>query len=134
MTVVFLKSFVMAGALAGAALCTPALAAETGGDLFAQNCSACHQAKGEGVAGAFPALAGNAFVQGDPKGPAYVVTHGRGGMPNFSGDLDDTQVAAILSYVRSSWGNKAGPLDPTLVASVRGSQDAPPMQTGLPAH
>ena len=102
-----LKSFLMAGALT-CALASPVLAAETGGDLFAQNCSACHQPKGEGVPGAFPALAGNKFVQGDPKGPAYVVTHGRGGMPNFSGDLDDVQISAILSYVRTSWGNTAG--------------------------
>jgi mono/diheme cytochrome c family protein len=130
--IVSLKSFLLAGALTGA-LAAPALA-EDGGDLFAQNCSACHQPKGEGVAGAFPALAGNRFVQGDPKGPAYVVTHGRGGMPNFSGDLDDVQISKILTYVRTSWGNKAGSLPPETVAAVRGAADAPSTQTGLPAH
>lgn len=109
--------------------------AEDGASLFQQNCAACHQPKGEGVAGAFPALAGNRFVQGDPKGPAYVLTHGRGGMPNFSEDLDDKQMAAVLNYVRSAWGNKAPALDPTLVASVR-SASAPPNDTGanLPFH
>jgi mono/diheme cytochrome c family protein len=130
---VSLKSFLLAGALT-CALASPVLAAEDGGDLFQQNCSACHQPKGEGVAGAFPALAGNKFVQGDPKGPAYVVTHGRGGMPNFSGDLDDVQISAILSYVRTSWGNAATPLSPDTVAAVRGASDAPAFQTGLPAH
>ena len=109
--------------------------AEDGAILFQQNCAACHQAKGEGVAGAFPPLAGNRFVQGDPKGPAYVLTHGRGGMPNFSDDLDDKQMADVLNYVRTSWGNKAAALDPTLVASVR-TASAPPNDTGanLPFH
>ena len=131
-----LKRFVTAAALT-AAVCTVAGAAfaEDGSSLFAENCAACHQAKGEGVAGAFPALAGNKFVQGDPKGPAYVLTHGRGGMPNFSEDLNDRQMAAILSYVRSAWGNKAGQLDATMVASVR-SSTAPPNDSGanLPFH
>lgn len=127
-----LKSLLMAGALV-CALASPALA-EDGGSLFQQNCSACHQPKGEGVAGAFPALAGNKFVQGDPKGPAYVVTHGRGGMPNFSGDLDDDQISAILSYVRSAWGNQAGALTPALVAEVRGAPTPPDPQAGLPFH
>lgn len=129
------KLFVSSLVLAGGVLASGAAFAQTDGPtLFAQNCAACHQAKGEGVAGAFPALAGNTFVQGDPKGPAYVVTHGRGGMPNFSGDLDDTQIATILSFVRSSWGNTAAPLDAAVVASVRGAPAPPDTQAGLPAH
>ena len=110
-----MKRILCAAALT--AVAAPAVAAEDGASLFQQNCAACHQAKGQGVAGAFPPLAGNKFVQGDPKGPAYVVTHGRGGMPNFSDDLDDQQMAAILTYVRTSWGNGADRFpDPTLVA------------------
>ena len=121
-----------AAALSAAAV--PAFA-EDGAILFQQNCAACHQAKGEGVAGAFPPLVGNRFVLGDPKGPAYVLTHGRGGMPNFSDDLDDKQMADVLNYVRTSWGNQATALDPTLVASVR-TASAPPNDTGanLPFH
>jgi len=133
--VTLFKRILCAAALTAAAG-APALAlAEDGAVLFQQNCSACHQAKGEGVPGAFPALAGNKFVLGDPKGPAYVLTHGRGGMPNFSEDLDDQQMAEVLNYVRSAWGNKAGSLDPTLVASVR-STTSPPNDTGanLPFH
>jgi len=122
-------------AAAGASVPTLALAAEDGASLFQENCSACHQPKGQGVPGAFPPLAGNKFVQGDPKGPAYVLTHGRGGMPNFSDDLNDQQMAAILSYIRAAWGNKAQGPDATLVASVR-SASAPPDDTGanLPFH
>ncbi len=113
---------------------TAAFAQSDGPTLFQQNCSACHQPKGEGVQGAFPALAGNKFVQGDPTGPAYVVTHGRGGMPNFSEDLDDKQIATILSFVRTSWGNTAAALDAALVASVRGAAAPPNEQAGLPFH
>ena len=130
-----IKLFVSAAALA--AVLSTAGAAFAQGDgptLFQQNCSACHQPKGEGVPGAFPPLAGNKFVQGDPKGPAYVVTHGRGGMPNFSEDLDDKQIAAILSFVRTSWGNTAPVLNPDLVASVRGAAAPPNEQAGLPFH
>lgn len=119
---------------AGLLACGAAFAQPSGAALFAENCAACHQPKGEGVPGAFPALAGNKFVQGDPKGPAYIVTHGRGGMPNFSDDLDDAKIATILSYVRTAWGNAGGPLDPQLVAQVRGAQQPPAFQTGLPAH
>jgi cytochrome c6 len=132
--VTLLRLILCAAALTAAAA-VPALAAEDGASLFQENCSACHQAKGEGVPGAFPPLAGNKFVVGDPKGPAYVLTHGRGGMPNFSDDLDDQQMAAIINYIRSAWGNSAQGLDATLVASVR-STSAPPNDTGanLPFH
>ncbi|MGZ3272543.1 MAG: c-type cytochrome [Caulobacteraceae bacterium] len=130
------KTYLYAAALAAAAALSAgsALAADDGPVLFAQNCAACHQAKGEGVAGAFPPLAGNKFVQGDPKGPAYVVTHGRGGMPNFADDLDDQQIAAILSYVRTSWGNAATPLAPAAVAAERGAASPPNQEAGLPFH
>ena len=132
---VSLKVLVSAAVLAaGLSAAGAAFAQGDGASLFQQNCSACHQAKGEGVPGAFPALAGNKFVQGDPKGPAYVVTHGRGGMPNFSEDLDDKQVAAILSFVRTSWGNAAPGLDPGMVASVRGAPLPPNEQAALPFH
>jgi cytochrome c6 len=129
------RVLVSAAALLSAAVSAGSALAQTdGASLFAQNCSACHQAMGQGVPGAFPALAGNKFVQSDPKNPAYVVTHGRGGMPNFSEDLSDTEIAAILSFVRSSWGNTAGPLDAATVASVRGAPAPPDNQAGLPFH
>ncbi len=130
-----MKSTISAAVLLGAAAISSAAFAQTdGATLFAQNCSACHQARGQGVPGAFPALAGDKFVVGDPKGPAYVVTHGRGGMPNFSEDLSDVEIAKILSFVRSSWGNSAPPLDAALVASVRGASAPPNNQALLPFH
>jgi mono/diheme cytochrome c family protein len=121
--------------LSALALGTAAEAQTNGATLFAQNCSACHQLTGLGVKGAFPALAGDPFVVGDPKNPTYVLLHGRGGMPNFSEDLSDADIAAVLSYVRSSWGNHAPPLDAALVAAVRGGGAAPPKERSvLPGH
>jgi mono/diheme cytochrome c family protein len=118
-----IRNSLIAGALllAGAA---PAFAADApdGGALFADNCAACHQPKGEGVGGAFPALAGNSFVQGPPEQPVGVLLDGRGGMPSFRDDLTDEQIAAILSYVRSNWGNSAPAVPPSLVAGVRGGE------------
>ncbi len=121
--------------LSAAAFAAPALAQTPGETLFAQNCAACHQAQGQGVAGAFPKLAGNAFVQGDPRAVASVLLHGRGGMPNFSEDLSDADIAAVLSFVRSSWGNSAPSLDAALVAQARGDKEPPKEQpNGLPFH
>ncbi len=120
------KQLIVAAALIGAVAAAGSAVAQTSGaDLFDQNCAVCHQAKGEGVPGAFPALAGSALVQGDPKEAAWLVTHGRGGMPTFAADLNDAQVASILTFMRSSWGNKGGPVDPAVVTGVR-SQPAPP--------
>lgn len=129
-----IKLIISTAALAAVLSTAGAAFAQDGAALFQQNCSACHQSAGQGVPGAFPALAGNKFVLGDPKGPAFVVTHGRGGMPNFSEDLNDKQIATILSFVRSSWGNTAPALSPDLVASVRGAAAPPDQQAGLPFH
>lgn len=130
-----IKRLVPAVVLLSAALSAGgAWAQPDGATLFSDNCAACHQAQGEGVPGAFPALAGNKVVQGDPKDAAWVVTHGRGGMPNFAEDLNDEQVASILTYMRSAWGNKAGPVDAAVVKGVRGQPAPPNNQAGLPFH
>ncbi len=130
-----IKRLVSAVALIGAVVSAgAAMAQPNGAGLFSENCAACHQPQGEGVPGAFPALAGNKLVQGDPKDAAWVVTHGRGGMPNFAEDLNDAQVASILTFLRSSWGNKAGPVDEATVKSVRSEAAPPNNQAGLPFH
>lgn len=108
-----------------------ALAAPPPQSLFMDNCSACHQATGKGIKGAFPALAGSPLVQGDPAILAATVLNGRAGMPAFKDDLSDADLAAILTYVRSSWGNKAKPVTAADVAKVRKS---PPKARGLQAH
>jgi cytochrome c6 len=104
--------------------------AQDGKALFAKNCAACHQASGKGIPGAFPALAGNGFVQGAPNEVATVLLKGRGGMPDFSGSLDDGEIAQVLSYVRSSWGNSAAPLSADEVAAQRSALGVAPATHG----
>lgn len=95
-----------------------------GKSLFAKNCAACHQATGAGIPGAFPALKGNVFLQGDPAVVVATVLKGRAGMPAFAASLDDEKLASIITYARSSWGNKASAVTTTEVAAVRNSASA----------
>lgn len=98
--------------------------------LFAKNCAACHQPTGKGIPGAFPALAGNAFVQGAPGQVAAVLLKGRGGMPDFSPTLSDADIAEVLSFVRAAWGNQAGALSAQEVAELRESLQVPAFASG----
>lgn len=126
-----MKAILQGWALA-AWLCTGAVFAQTapasadGKTLFAKNCAACHQADGRGIPGAFPALAGSALALGAPAEGAEVLLKGRGGMPDFSGSLDDADIAAVLSYVRASWGNRAAPVADAEVGALRMALQLPP--------
>jgi mono/diheme cytochrome c family protein len=100
---------------------------------FTDNCAACHQEDGKGIPGAFPALAGDAFVLGPASKPITVVLNGRAGMPTFKGDLTDEQIAAALTYVRTSWGNAAGAVTPAQVRALR-IGDAPQPDKPIQAH
>jgi len=112
---------------AALAACITSAHADTDGQrLFAKNCAACHQPTGKGIPGAFPALAGNAFVQSQPADVATVLLKGRGGMPDFSGSLDDGEIAQVLTYVRASWGNGAAPVTEADVGSTRTALGVPP--------
>jgi mono/diheme cytochrome c family protein len=105
-----------------AAASAPSRAQTTAPDgkaLFLKNCAACHQANGKGIPGAFPALAGNKFVTGGRTEVATVLLKGRGGMPDFSENISDADMAAILTYVRASWGNKADALTEAEVLKLR---------------
>lgn len=105
--------------IAAALLMAGASQAQTGQDRFEANCAACHQSDGKGIEGAFPALAGNVFIKGDPTPAINVVLNGRGGMPTFGTDLDDAAIAAALTYVRSAWGNKEAAVTEAQVNAVR---------------
>jgi len=100
-------------------VCTLPASAADGKAVFQKSCAACHQASGKGIPGAFPALAGNAFVQGPAQDPATVLLKGRGGMPDFSASLSDADMAAVLTYVRASWGNRGDALTEQQVAALR---------------
>jgi mono/diheme cytochrome c family protein len=116
-----------------AATVSPAFAQDAGQAQFLSSCSACHQPTGQGIKGAFPALAGDAFVQGEPSAVIGRVLNGRAGMPRFKGDLNDDQIAAVVTFIRSAWGNHASPVTPADVAAVRSGAAPAPMQT-LQAH
>lgn len=122
--------------VAALAAAVPSLAAAqpTGEQLFNDNCSACHQKTGLGVKGAFPALAGDKFVTGAPAVVTATVLVGRGGMPAFKSELSDDQLAAIVTYIRTSWGNKASPVKPADVAATRDKASALAQPKGLQAH
>jgi len=77
-----------------------------GAALFANVCQACHMPAGQGAAGAghYPALAKNANLETGAY-PVYVVVHGLKGMPPVGKMMTDDQVAAVVNYLRTSFGN-----------------------------
>ena len=80
---------------------------QPGGEaLFNQVCQGCHMAEGQGShgAGAYPALAANQKL-GAKVYPVYMVTSGQGGMPGFKKYMDDQQIASVVNYVRTHFGN-----------------------------
>ena len=80
-----------------------------GADVYAANCIACHQATGKGVPGAFPALDGSKVVTGPKAAQIATVLGGRPGtaMASFA-RLSDSELAAVITHTRNSWGNKTG--------------------------
>lgn len=78
----------------------------TGEALYRSICQGCHMpdARGARGAGTYPSLAGNARLAGAAY-PVLVVLNGRRNMPAFAASLDDTQVAAVVDYVRSHFGD-----------------------------
>ena len=79
---------------------------QTGEALYSNVCQACHMGNGEGAVGAgrYPALARNPKLEtGDYA--TYVVLHGQKAMPPFGRLMTDEQVAAVVNYVRTHFGN-----------------------------
>ncbi len=81
-----------------------------GKTAYATNCAACHQANGEGLAGVFPGLKGSAIAIGDIARHIDVVIHGVSGtaMAAYAGQMNDVDLAAVITYERNAWGNNAG--------------------------
>jgi mono/diheme cytochrome c family protein len=108
------------------------------GAALYQRCVACHQATGEGVPGAFPPLAGSEFVTGKPAVPIRILLHGLTGpvkvkgtdyngimMPYGTGQpMSDSEAAAVLTYIRTNFGNKAAPITARQVATERAATKA----------
>ena len=80
---------------------------QRGEKIYAANCVACHQGNGKGVPGAFPALDGSAVVNGPKAEQLNVVLNGRKAMPPWKGVLSETEIAAVITFTRNNWSNKA---------------------------
>jgi mono/diheme cytochrome c family protein len=78
----------------------------TGEELFANICQGCHMpdAMGATGAGTYPSLASDSYLQSSGY-PVYVVLHGRRAMPPFADMLSDDQIAAVVNYLRTHFGN-----------------------------
>jgi mono/diheme cytochrome c family protein/lysophospholipase L1-like esterase len=109
-----------------------------GGQVFHReaHCATCHQANGQGLDPAFPSLVGTPWVTGSEERMIKIALHGIHGkievngkvydpekgvppMTAFGSILKDEEVAAVLTYVRNSWGNKAAPVLTDTVKKVR---------------
>lgn len=86
---------------------TPRFAEKSGAELYANVCQACHMQDGKGAvgAGAYPSLADDKKLESGGY-PVYVVVNGLRGMPPFGPMMSDEQVAAVVNYLRTSFGNK----------------------------
>jgi mono/diheme cytochrome c family protein len=105
---------------------------EVKGDMvYAGVCQACHQADGKGVGGKYPPLAGSEWLLQDSFTPARIVLFGLEGeirvkgngfnnkMPQFQDKLSNEEIAAAISFARSSFGNKSSAVIPVQVDSMR---------------
>ena len=110
-----------------------------GAELYVDNCAACHRTNGQGEERVFPKIAGNSSVLSqDPvsmirlvlagsKLPGTTTAPSELGMPGFAWRLSDEEVAQLLTFIRSSWGNQAPAVNAGQVAKLRATlpQESP---------
>ena len=101
------------------------------GQEIYNGCMQCHQGNGMGLAGQFPPLADSEYVTGDVRRLAAILINGINGemkvkgliynaqMPAWKDTYNDEEIAAVLTYIRNSFGNKAGPVSTQQVEAVR---------------
>jgi len=119
-----------AGNVAAATQLTPA---QQGKAVFSSVCQACHQPNGAGIPGQFPSLVGSDWVQGSEKRVVALVLKGVQGpisvngkpfataavMPNWETQLSPKKIAAVLTYIRQEWGNKAPEISEAKVVAAK---------------
>ena len=96
-----------------------------GEKVYKKQCLMCHQANGQGVPGAFPALAGSeiALKKENTLEHLYRIIYGKNLMPKFGDQLSDIEIATVTTYERNAWGNNTGDLiQPKEVAEARKNQ------------
>lgn len=105
--------------------------------LFAGTCSVCHQSEGQGIPDVFPPLAGSDFLKADPVRAIGIALNGLSGKVTVNGrdynsvmppmsQLNDDEIANILTYVNHSWGNSGPAISAAEVAQVRAKTPRPP--------
>ncbi len=118
--------------LVNVAAVAPAGKGPNGQKLFAENCAVCHQATGAGVPTVFPPLDASAYVTGDKTDRlASILLYGLTGpitvngtvynnnMVAFGGRFSDEELAAVATYIRGAWSNKAAAVEPAVFAAAR---------------
>jgi cytochrome c oxidase subunit 2 len=92
-----------------------------GEEVYAKNCVACHQANGKGTPPAFPPLDGSKIATGPREAHMDIVLNGKPNtaMAAFGKQLNDSDIAAVITYERNSWSNKAGMVQPAEVKARR---------------
>ena len=108
----------------------------TGQQIYSTTCAACHQPNGEGNGETYPPLAGSEWVTGSDARLARIILHGMTGevevagqtysgmMPPWKDVLKDDEIAAVMTYIRGAWGNKAAPVTAATVSGVRAAHAA----------
>jgi mono/diheme cytochrome c family protein len=98
--------------------------------VYAKHCQVCHQADGEGIAGVHPPLGPGSWVERDPKELIAIMMKGLNGKIEVNGKtynsfmpsqahLTNEEMADVLTYIRSSWGNNLPPVTADMVKQVR---------------
>ena len=118
---------------------------KAGRAVYRDECSACHAETGAGLPGLFPPLKANPIVKApDASAPIRLVLEGGKSaasghvpngtaMPDFGWKLSDEEVAAVLTYVRNSWGNAGAAVSTKAVHNVR-QKDCTKLEARLHLH
>lgn len=108
-----------------------AAASGPGAGVYNAKCAVCHQMTGKGIPGVYPSLAGSELVTGDPRLPIRIVLHGfqgpieRGGtqyngvMQPWKNDLSDQEIADVITFIRTNFGNSAAEVTAEAVKEER---------------
>lgn len=84
---------------------TPQEFVSHGKDIYEGNCAVCHKSDGTGMPPAFPAIKGSLIAIGPPKNHIDIVLKGKNAMPAWGPQLNDDDIAAVITYQRNSWDN-----------------------------
>jgi mono/diheme cytochrome c family protein len=94
--------------------------AQLGQQSYRSRCTYCHLANGQGMK---KSLVNSKWVQGTDRNLIRILLHGKQGeaevMPGFGAEMDDAQIAAVLTYIRRAWGNEAQPVEASVVREIR---------------